>query len=56
MYTHGDPYDCVLIDGPHGYPFPDMEYYYFYPLIKPGGILIIDDIHIPSNGRMADII
>ena len=56
MYTHGDPYDCVLIDGPHGYPFPDMEYYYFYPLIKPGGILIIDDIHIPSIGRMADII
>lgn len=56
VYTHGDPYDCVLIDGPHGYPFPDMEYYYFYPLIKPGGILIIDDIHIPSIGRMADII
>ena len=55
-YTHNFQYDCVLIDGPHGYPFPDMEYYFFYPHIKPGGYLIIDDIHIPSIGRMADIL
>lgn len=55
-YTHNCQYDCVLIDGPHGYPFPDMEYYFFYPHIKPGGYLIIDDIHIPSIGRMADIL
>ncbi len=33
-----------------------MEYYFFYPHIKPGGYLIIDDIHIPSIGRMADIL
>ena len=56
QYTHNFQYDCVLIDGPHGYPFPDMEYYFFYPHIKPGGYLIIDDIHIPSIGRMADIL
>ncbi|UTW55622.1 class I SAM-dependent methyltransferase [Kordiimonas sp. SCSIO 12610] len=55
-YTHTEKYDCVLIDGPHGYPFPDMEYYYFYPWIKEGGLLIIDDIQIASIGRMADII
>jgi len=55
-YTLNFQYDCVLIDGPHGYPFPDMEYYFFYPHIKPGGYLIIDDIHIPSIGRMADIL
>jgi hypothetical protein len=38
----------VLLDGPHGYPFPDMEYYHLYPHIENGGILIIDDIHIPT--------
>ena len=46
----------ALIDGPHGYPFPDMEYYYFYPQIEPGGLLLIDDINIPSIERMFQII
>lgn len=46
----------ALIDGPHGYPFPDLEYYYFYPLIVAGGLLLLDDIKIPSVRRMFDII
>jgi hypothetical protein len=54
-YSH-QPYDAVLIDGPHGWPFPELEYYFFYPHIRTNGILIIDDVHIPTIGRMADII
>ncbi len=46
----------LLIDGPHGYPFPDLEYFYLYPTIKTGGLLIIDDINIPTVGRMLDIL
>lgn len=46
----------TLIDGPHAYPFPDLEYYYFYPQISPGGLLLIDDINIPSIERMCAII
>jgi hypothetical protein len=38
--------DFVLIDGPHGYPFPELEYYYLYPHLKEGAWLVIDDIHI----------
>lgn len=49
-------FQLVLLDGPHGYPFPDLEYYYFYPHIQTGGLLIIDDVQIPSIGRMLDII
>jgi hypothetical protein len=41
-------HQIVLIDGPHGYPFPDLEYYYFYPTIEVGGLLVLDDIQIPS--------
>jgi glycosyltransferase involved in cell wall biosynthesis len=51
-----DRYQLVLLDGPHGYPFPDLEYYYLYPALDTGGLLIIDDIRIPSVGRMFDII
>lgn len=42
------PLQAVLLDGPHAYPFPDLEYFYLYPHIEKGGLLVIDDIHIPS--------
>ena len=56
VYSKFKKLDAVLIDGPHGYPFPEMEYYFFYPHIKTGGLLIIDDVHIASIGRFADIV
>jgi hypothetical protein len=56
QYRFRTPFQMVLIDGPHGYPFPDMEYYYFYPRIAGGGLLLIDDIQIPTIGRMFEII
>jgi hypothetical protein len=55
-YTEHKAYDIVLLDGPHAYPFPDFEYLVFYPFIKKGGYLIIDDVHLPTVGRMADVI
>ena len=48
--------DCVLIDGPHGFPFAELEYYYFYPRLKKGGFLIVDDLHIPTVSQLADFI
>ena len=47
-WQFSEPLDFVLLDGPHAYPFPDLEYYYIYPYIRKGGMLVIDDIHIPS--------
>jgi hypothetical protein len=46
----------ALIDGPHGYPFPDMEYYYLYPHLDEGALLIIDDIHIATIGHLFDFL
>jgi hypothetical protein len=48
--------DLALIDGPHGYPFADMEYYFIYQRLKPGAFLIIDDLQIPNIGAMWNII
>ena len=42
----------ALIDGPHGYPFPELEYYYLYPQICEGGLLVLDDIDIPTIFNM----
>jgi hypothetical protein len=38
----------ALIDGPHAYPFPDLEYYFLYPHLEAGALLILDDIQIRS--------
>jgi GT2 family glycosyltransferase/glycosyltransferase involved in cell wall biosynthesis len=55
-YRHTCKYNLVLLDGAHGWPFPELEYYFFYPHIETGGFLIIDDIRIPTIGRMADVL
>ncbi|MCM3881631.1 MAG: class I SAM-dependent methyltransferase [Vicinamibacterales bacterium] len=46
----------VLIDGPHGYPFPDLEYYYFYQRLDEDGLLIVDDIQIRSVNNLYEFL
>ena len=47
-YPFESDVDLVLIDGPHAYPMPQLEYTYLFPRIRMGGWLVIDDIQIPS--------
>lgn len=56
VYQFTEKLDAVLIDGPHGYPFPELEYYYFYPQLKPGALLFLDDIHIPTIWRLFEFL
>ena len=46
LHVFGAPLDLALIDGPHGFPFAQLEYYYLYPQLAPGALLVIDDVHI----------
>ncbi len=50
------PLQLAFIDGPHGYPFPEMEYYFLYPHLQENGLLIVDDIHIPTIARLCDFL
>ena len=47
-YRFEAPVDLVLLDGPHAYPMPQIEFAYLFPQIKLGGWLVLDDIQIPS--------
>ena len=47
-YTWEKKRDFILIDGAHGYPFTDLDYYFMYPQINRGGLLALDDVHIPT--------
>jgi len=51
-----EPLQLVFIDGPHGFPFPNMEYWKLYPHIETGGLLVIDDIHIPTIRQLFDFL
>jgi predicted O-methyltransferase YrrM len=38
--------DLVLIDGGHGYPVPAIDWFYTVPMLKIGGVVIIDDVQL----------
>ena len=47
-YQFDDEMDLVLLDGPHAYPLPQIEFAYLFPAVRLGGWLVVDDIQIPS--------
>jgi predicted O-methyltransferase YrrM len=56
QHDFAEPLQLVFIDGPHGFPFPNLEYWKLYPHIEPGGLLVIDDIHIPTIRQLFDFL
>jgi precorrin-6B methylase 2 len=48
--------DLVLLDGPHAYPLPQLEFAHLFPLIRVGGWLVIDDIQIPSVHQLFEFL
>ncbi len=51
-FTIPQPVQFALIDGPHAYPFPDLEYYYIYQSLSPGALFVLDDIHIKTINNL----
>jgi precorrin-6B methylase 2 len=49
-------FDCILIDGNHGFPSVFVDWYYSAGLTKLGGIIIIDDLHIWTCSTLVDIL
>jgi hypothetical protein len=55
-YNFAHSLQVAYMDGPHGYPFPDLEYYYLYPHLEENALLIVDDIHIPTIRHLFDFL
>jgi predicted O-methyltransferase YrrM len=51
-YEFDQPLDVAFLDGPHAYPFPDLEYWAVYPHLRTGALLVIDDIHIRTIANL----
>jgi predicted O-methyltransferase YrrM len=40
--------DLALIDGAHGFPAPTVDFAYVRRLMRPGAVLVLDDVPIPT--------
>jgi hypothetical protein len=49
-----DPLDVLLVDGGHGFPIPSIDWFYGARFLRDGGLLIIDDAHLPAVGSLID--
>lgn len=38
--------DVALVDGDHAWPMPALDWYYLAPMVRIGGMLVVDDVHI----------
>lgn len=50
------PLDLVLIDGGHGFPTPIIDWYYSAGRLRQGGLLVIDDVHLPAVEMLVGIL
>lgn len=45
--------DLVLIDGDHAFPVPALDWYHTAPLLKVGGLVVLDDTQIRAVAEVA---
>jgi predicted O-methyltransferase YrrM len=40
--------DLVFVDGGHGWPVPVLDWFYACSHLRPGGVCVLDDTHLPQ--------
>jgi hypothetical protein len=48
--------EMVLIDGGHGFPIPFIDWFYTARLLRPGGLMIVDDTLIKTGRILSEFL
>jgi len=56
LLMKGEIYDMALIDGLHTADQTMIDFYYLDRMLRPGGILVIDDLHMPAVSKIVHYI
>lgn len=48
--------DMALIDGKHAFPWPIVDWFFTADRLRRGGVMIIDDVHIPAVAILAEFL
>lgn len=51
-----EPLDLVLLDGSHSFPQVFIDWFYTADALKPGGHLLIDDVHVWTGRVLRDFL
>jgi SAM-dependent methyltransferase len=49
-------YDLIYLEGADAYPVSEAEYLFLRPYLKPGGFLLLGNLHLSTLSRLADVI
>ncbi|MBV8160750.1 MAG: class I SAM-dependent methyltransferase [Acidimicrobiia bacterium] len=48
------PVDLFLVDGSHGFPTPMIDWFYGARLLRPGGVVVLDDRQLPAVAMLVE--
>lgn len=48
LLTDGEQFDVVLVDGDHHFDNAFVDCFYSVQLLRPGGLLVVDDVWMPA--------
>ena len=52
--TEGENYDLAFVDGSHLFEHAFLDIFYLTKLVKPGGVILVDDMWMPSVRQAVD--
>ncbi|MFA6055621.1 MAG: class I SAM-dependent methyltransferase [Thermodesulfovibrionales bacterium] len=56
MLKQGMTFDFALIDGFHTFDHTLVDFFYINKMLKPGGIIVFDDIQLPSIKKVVEYV
>ncbi len=55
-FAPGDTLDLAIVDGNHAFPAPFVDWFYLSRMLKPGGVIVVDDVELWTGAALADFL